>query len=418
MFLVSNSDNLTIPNFLQALGFVPPAGMSVEEIIIQQDNQPQAQKTLENSGFEVKEVNPNYKTVCYQRKDPKLSHSFSDNYVVPEVAAAELAEFPKHIQANGQIPEGQPTPQLTVIKSPVKGVTILEGKKGFLLRIDEDGGVLPKGSFLKLIENEEDLSTSDINDDTSTEDSTTTEVEEKDVGNIAKAAMFANLFANDLKFMHWHASGTEFDKIHAITEELYNEALAEADDIAEIAIAAGEKVANVSDIKSFVETGDAGEWEVVSEEAITWPAFVDYLQDRGDKFIDALKDIESEDPVISDYIHFWNKEIHYKNAARAILDQPMEADYIDAASEAAEYLGPRDGEENNGDDLSDEVVDMFTYADAKANNSTWNGFETMSSDMIVSGGQEVSEDELEDFDSEADKFDFSDIEDDEENKDE
>ena len=409
MFLVSNSDNLTIPNFLQALGFMPPAGMSVEEIIIQQDNQSQAQKTLENSGFEVKEINPNYKTVRYQRKDPKKSHSFSDNYVVPEVAAAELAEFPKHIQANGQIPEGQPTPQLTMVKSPVKGVTIIEGKKGFLLRIDEEGGVLPKGSFLKLTENEEDVSTSHINDDALNETSG-----DKDIGKIAKAAMFANLFANDLKFMHWHASGTEFDKIHAITEELYDEAFDEADDLAEIAIAAGEKIANVSDIKSFVETGESGEWEVVSEETITWPVFVDYLKDRGEKYIDALKDIEDEDSVISDYIHFWNKEINYKNAARAILDQPMEADYIDAAAEAADYLGPRDGDVNNGDDLSDEVVDMFTYADAKANNSTWNGFETMSSDMIVSGGQEVSEDELND----SDEFDFNDVEDDEETKDE
>ena len=411
MFLVSNSDNLTIPNFLQALGFIPPAGMSVEEIIIQQDNQSQAQKTLENSGFEVKEINPNYKTVRYQRKDPKKSHSFSDNYVVPEVAAAELAEFPKHIQANGQIPEGQPTPQLTMVKSPVKGVTIIEGKKGFLLRIDEEGGVLPKGSFLKLTENEEDVSTSNINDDALNE---TVGIEDKDIGKIAKAAMFANLFANDLKFMHWHASGTEFDKIHAITEELYDEAFDEADDLAEIAIAAGEKIANVSDIKSFVETGESGEWEVVSEETITWPVFVDYLKDRGEKYIDALKDIEDEDSVISDYIHFWNKEINYKNAARAILDQPMEADYIDAAAEAADYLGPRDEDVNNGDDLSDEVVDMFTYADAKANNSTWNGFETMSSDMIVSGGQEVSEDELND----SDEFDFNDVDDDEETKDE
>ena len=408
MFLVSNSDNLTIPNFLQALGFMPPAGMSVEEIIIQQDNQSQAQKTLENSGFEVKEINPNYKTVRYQRKDPKKSHSFSDNYVVPEVAAAELAEFPKHIQANGQIPEGQPTPQLTMVKSPVKGVTIIEGKKGFLLRIDEEGGVLPKGSFLKLTENEEDVSTSNINDALNETSG------DKDIGKIAKAAMFANLFANDLKFMHWHASGTEFDKIHAITEELYDEAFDEADDLAEIAIAAGEKIANVSDIKSFVETGESGEWEVVSEETITWPAFVDYLKDRGEKYIDALKDIEDEDSVISDYIHFWNKEINYKNAARAILDQPMEADYIDAAAEAADYLGPRDGDVNNGDDLSDEVVDMFTYADAKANNSTWNGFETMSSDMIVSGGQEVSEADL----SDSDEFDFNDVEDDEETKDE
>ena len=403
MFLVSNSDNLTIPNFLQALGFMPPAGMTVDEIVIQQDSQAQAQNALENYGFEVKEINPNYKTVSYQKKDPKLSHSFSDNYVVPEVAAAELAEFPKHIQANGQIPSGQPTPQLTVIKSPVKGITILENKECFLLRIDEDGRVLPKGSFLKLVENEEDLSTSGIDD--------SNEVDGKDVGNIAKAAMFANLFANDLKHMHWHASGTEFDKIHSITEELYEEALAEADEIAEIAIAAGEKMGNISDIKSFIETGESGEWEVVSEDAITWPAFVDYLKDRGEKYIDALNDIKDEDSVIEDYIHFWNKEINYKNAARAFLDQPMEADYIDAAAEAANYLGPREDEADES--LSDDVVDMYIYADAKANNSSWNGFETMSSDMIVSGGEEVSEEDLENFDSESDKFNFDDVDDEE-----
>lgn len=400
MFLVSNSDNLTIPNFLQALGFMPPAGMTVDEIIIQQDSQPQAQTTLENYGFEVKEINPNYKTVSYQRKDPKLSHSFSDNYIVPEVAASELAEFPKHIQANGQIPSGQPTPQLTVIKSPVKGITILEGQQGYLLRIDEDGQVLPKNSVLRLIESEEN------------EEDEGTETEYENVGLIAKAAMFAHLFANDLKHMHWHASGTEFDKIHSITEELYEEALAEADEIAEIAIASGEKMGNISDVKSFIETGESGEWEVVSEDAITWPAFVDYLKDRGEKFIDALNDIKNEDSVIEDYIHFWNKEINYKNAARAFLDQPMEADYIDAAAEAADYLGPRDGDDND-ESLSDDVVDMYVYADAKANNSSWNGFETMSSDMIVSGGEEVSEEELENFDSESDKFDFNDVDDEE-----
>lgn len=400
MFLVSNSDNLTIPNFLQALGFMPPAGMTVDEIIIQQDSQPQAQTTLENYGFEVKEINPNYKTVSYQRKDPKLSHSFSDNYIVPEVAASELAEFPKHIQANGQIPSGQPTPQLTVIKSPVKGITILEGQQGYLLRIDEDGQVLPKNSVLRLIESEEN------------EEDEGTETEYENVGLIAKAAMFAHLFANDLKHMHWHASGTEFDKIHSITEELYEEALAEADEIAEIAIASGEKMGNISDVKSFIETGESGEWEVVSEDAITWPAFVDYLKDRGEKFIDALNDIKNEDSVIEDYIHFWNKEINYKNAARAFLDQPMEADYIDAAAEAADYLGPRDGDDND-ESLSDEVVDMYVYADAKANNSSWNGFETMSSDMIVSGGEEVSKEDLENFDSESDKFNFDDVDDEE-----
>ncbi len=416
MFLVSNNDNLTIPNFLQALGFVPPAGMSVEEIFISTEAQPEANTVLENSGFEARQINPNYKTVRYQKKDPKVSHSFSDNYVVPEVAAAELAEFPKHIQANGAIPSNQPTPQMTVIKSPVKAVTILEGQNCFMLRIEEDGMVLPKGSVLKLTENEEDLTTSE----TKTEDENKDETfEEKDVGKIAKAALIANLFANDLKFMHWHASGTEFDKIHSITEELYDEAFAEADDIAELAIGAGEKMANVSDVKSFVETGDAGEWEIIAEEAITWPKFVEYLKDRGEKLIDALEDIKDEDPIIDDYIHFWKKEINYKNAARAILEQPMEADWVDAAGEAAGYLGNPEDEEDRT--LSDEVVDMYNASYAKANNSTWNGFETMSSDMIMSGGVEVSEDELsDDFESESDKFSFDDVEEeeDEENKDE
>lgn len=88
----------------------------------------------------------------------------------------------------------------------------------------------------------------------------------------------------------------------------------------------------------------------------------------------------------------------------------MECDYVNAASEAASYLGP--AEDNETDvELSDDVVDMYTYADAKANNSSWNGFETMSSDMIVTGGQEVSPEELnDDFDSEADNFDFNDVE--------
>ncbi len=410
MFLVSNNDNLTIPNFLQALGFVPPAGMSVDEIFISQEDQPQVNETLENSGFEARQINPNYKTVRYQRKDPKLSHSFSDNYVVPEVAATELAEFPKHIQANGAIPENQPTPQLTVVKSPVKAVTILEGKGEYVLRIEEDGMVLPKGSILKLKENEGDLTISDKSKEKEEA------IEERDIGAIAHAALFANLFANDLKHMHWHAAGTEFDKIHIITEELYKEAMAEVDDLAEIAMSAGEKMANPSDLKSFVETGDSGEWEVVTEEAITWPVFVELLAKQGEKYLDALNDIKDESSTIDDYIHFWEKEINYKNAARSIAD-PMECDYVDAASEAAGYLGPVEDDEADVQ-LSDEVVDMYTYADAKVNNSSWNGFETMSSDMIVTGGQEVSPEDLDDFDDEADKFDFGDIEDDEEKKDE
>lgn len=403
MFLKDNSDNLTIPNFLQALGFIPPKGMTVEEIFVSSDSEPQVAKTLDNYGYEPKQINPNYKTIKYQKKDPKLSYSFSDNYVVPEVAAAQLAEFPKHIQASDKIPDNQPTPQLTMIKSPVKAITILEDNqnKCFMLKIEEDDMILPKGTVVKLTE---DFEKDEPNDGTSEETS-------DNVGAISKAAMYANLLANDLKHIHLHAAGEDFDKIHNITEELYNEALEEADELSEIAIAAGEKVANTSEVKSYVETGDDGEWQVVTEDAITWGMFTDLLKKAGEKYIDALSDIKDEDAIIDDYIHFWKKEIMYKNEARLILDEPMEADYIDAMGEVSDFLGDSE-KENNGDELSDDVVDMYVYSDAKANNSSWNGFETMSSDMIVSGGEEVSEDDL------PDNFNYDDIEETEDDGDE
>lgn len=383
MFLVDNSDKLKIPNFLQALGFIPPKGMSVDEIFIISDSSPDAAQTLNDYGYEAKQINPNYKTVKYQRKDPKLAYSFSDNYVVPEVEAAQLAEFPKHIQASNKIPDNQVTPQLTVIKSPVKAVTIVEdnSNKCYMLKIEEDGMILPKGSVLRL---KEDLEDDSIKEEQPTSDS---------LGAISKAAMYANLFANDLKHMHLHATGQDFDKIHSISEELYNEALAEADELSEIAIAAGEKVANTSEAKSYVETGDSGEWKVVTDEAITWPIFTDLLKKAGETYIDALSSIVDEDAVIDDYIHFWKKEIMYKNEARLCLDEPLEADYIDAMSDVSDFLS-NSNKEDGGDELSDEVVDMYVYNDTKANNKSWDGFETMSSDMIVSGGEEVSEDEL------------------------
>lgn len=379
MFLVDNNDNLKIPNFLQALGFIPPAGMNVDEIFVNDTDAPSVDKKLNNSGFEATQVNPQYKTVKYQRKDPKTTFSFSDNYVVPEAKAAELAEFPKHIQANNSIPNGQPTPQYTVIKSPVKAVTILEGQNSFLVKIDEDNMVLPKGTVLKLTEDMKE-------------------------GSFTKAVLFANLFANDLKMMHIHAAGTEFDKIHMITDELYNEASAEVDELSELAISKGDKVPNATELKSYVDT-ENGEWEVVTDEAITWPQFIDMLNDRGQKYLDALGDIKNESSVIDDYIHFWQKEINYKNSAR-LLDEPSEADYYDILGDVEQET------DEKANELSDEVVDMYTYNDAKANNYSWNGFETLTNDMTVVQGPQPSDEEKDD----SEEFDFDNVEEKEEDK--
>lgn len=134
------------------------------------------------------------------------------------------------------------------------------------------------------------------------------------VGGIAKAAMFASLFANDLKHMHWHAVGADFDKVHDISEVLYEEASHEADDLAEIAIAAGEKIPNISTATSFVASC---EWKIITDEAVDWTSFIEYLAEQGTKYVQTLRSIQDADPIIDDFIHFWEKEVHYKNFARS-----------------------------------------------------------------------------------------------------
>lgn len=373
MFLVSNDSNLTIPNFLQALGFVPPAGMTVDAIFVDEDSSdaPEVQKTINDLGFEPKQINPQYRTVEYQKKDPTKAFSFSDNYVAPEQIASGLAEFPRHVQANGSIPVSETPPTMEVIKSPVKAVTIVEDQKNksYLLRIEEDSLPLPKGSIIRMKEEEEK--------------------DNVETGSIAKAAMYAHLLANDLKHIHIHAVGTEFDRIHLITQELYDELLTEADELSEIAVSENEKIPNMSDVKSYVDC--ESEWKPMSEEEVDWPTFTDALNYKGRIYLDALKDISSENSqtVIDDYIHFWSKEIDFKNQAR-LLD-PMESDYLDIMSD---YANDKEAEYAEREkELSDDTIDMYTYNDAYANNKSWEGFESLKTDMVTAVAAPDEEDE-------------------------
>lgn len=390
MFLISNDENLTIPNFLQALGFIPPAGMDIDEIFIDDKNAQQVNQTLENSGFQATAVNPNYKTVKYQRKDPKLSHSFSDNYVVPETVAAELAEFPKHVQQVTQ--QNSTTPQYNIIKSPVKAVTIVEDtvNKCYMLRLEEDN-LFPKGTVFKMKENESELSDVEYAAD---------EKESPSIGAIAKAALYASLLANDLKTMHLHAVGDDFDKIHSISQVLYEEAIAEFDELAELAIMSGESVPNTSLAAQHIDIET--EWPPLVGDTFNWPQFVSNLQKIGTAYIAALE-LAKEDPKVDDMISFWNKEINYKNAARGFGhdDEYSEADYRDNLIDPELQFQTN---QNNPDDISDQVVDMYIYNDEKANNNTWNGYESMTTPMIVTGGQEVTEDDLENIDTSVQEF--------------
>lgn len=391
MFLISNDENLTIPNFLQALGFIPPAGMDIDEIFIEKDNVPQVNQTLENSGFQATAINPNYKTVKYQRKDPKRAFSFSDNYVVPETVAAELAEFPKHIQAN-PIQDHGPTPQYKIIKSPVRAVSIVEDTVNncYMLRMNEDY-LFPKGTVLKMTENESELS--DIKYAGETEDGV------DELGKYATAALYATLLANDLKTMHLHAVGDDFDKIHQISEVLYQEAESESDELSELAIANGEKIPNKTFVAQFVDTET--EWPALNGDTFNWPQFVAGLQKAGEKYLSVLKDVK--DDAVTDMITFWEKEINYKNAARGFGhdNDYCEADFRDNLTDPELQFNTN---QNNPDDLSDATVDMYIYNDERANNNTWNGYEPMTTSMVVTGGEEVTEDDLANLDTSIQEF--------------
>ena len=76
--------------------------------------------------------------------------------------------------------------------------------------------LFPKGTVLKMTENESELS--DIKYAGETDEGV------DELGKYATAALYATLLANDLKTMHLHAVGDDFDKIHQISEVLYEEA--------------------------------------------------------------------------------------------------------------------------------------------------------------------------------------------------
>lgn len=387
MFLVSN-DKLNIPNFLQALGFIPPPGFDVNEVFVSEENVPYVDDTLKNFNFEAKAVNPQYKTVKYVKKDPKLSHSFSDNYIAPEVLATELVEFPKHVQKLSK--ENAPGDQYQIIKSPIKAITIAEDTKNncYFLKITEDNKLLPKGTVLKMNENEEQIPEINYASE-SINDSNT------NVGDISKAALYAYLLANDIRTMHLHAVGDDFDKIHEISQVLYEEAESEFDDLAELAISNGETIPNPILAAQYVDTET--EWPPLVGETFNWPQFINNLQNIGTKYIEILKSIDH--PVVDDFIVFWDKEISYKNAARGFghEDEVYEADYLSNLEDPELNFNANDEDVY---DISDKVLDMYIDRDEKANNYSWNNLEPMSTSMLISGGEEVDNVDNEEDDKE------------------
>lgn len=176
---------------------------------------------------------------------------------------------------------------------------------------------------------------------------------------------YAYLLKNDMHHIHLHCGGPDFDKIHSLTQELYEELDKEIDELAEMAISEGCSVESFSNVKSFI---DESQWEPENETVYYWDSFIKALADKGGKYLDALSETSTKvnvnRTILDEFEKFWNKEINFKNVARTLNDSDGST-YIDAQVEL------EDDKEFEADDSESE------------------GLESMSTDLMVTGGIEI-----------------------------
>ena len=128
-----------------------------------------------------------------------------------------------------------------------------------------------------------------------------------------KAACACVLFVNDMKHVHLHAAGKDFDKIHNLCEEYYDKAGEESDYLAELAMEMKEQVPN------FRYAGDYVSWKSETAEAYDYAqcltavglgigSYVNFLSDLRNSSA-ATEDMKSK---LDDMIRDWKKELDYK----------------------------------------------------------------------------------------------------------
>lgn len=126
------------------------------------------------------------------------------------------------------------------------------------------------------------------------------------------------MLKNDFHYIHLHAAGPDFDKIHSIAGDLYEELQQEEDELAELAISNCCPIDNFNNIISAYTQENK---ELLQKEAFSFEDLVEYIDTNGREYLDALKSVECDDET-QDYIDeiklFWKKQVDYFNAARKI----------------------------------------------------------------------------------------------------
>lgn len=133
---------------------------------------------------------------------------------------------------------------------------------------------------------------------------------------MAQLANIMTLFQNDLLYMHHHAVGNDFDKVHSITQELYEKAGEQVDVLAEMALRLGEQVGNLADAQAAV----GAVYDIITEGDVDIDRMEAELNRKGSIILGALKRCRQYGSEVmsklDELIYDWATEIEYKNEAR------------------------------------------------------------------------------------------------------
>lgn len=135
----------------------------------------------------------------------------------------------------------------------------------------------------------------------------------KTVGILTKATCACMLFSNDMKHIHLHAHGNDFDTIHEIADTYFSQASKDLDDLAELALELSQEVPNMSRAVEYLT------WDVSTETKYNYIGAVTAIAKSLEAFITVLLQVQQSTAIDSDvqsnideHLRFWKKELNYK----------------------------------------------------------------------------------------------------------
>ena len=139
------------------------------------------------------------------------------------------------------------------------------------------------------------------------------------MGRYAKTAYMAILFANDMKHVHLHSAGEDFDKIHNLAEDYYYRASSDSDYLCELAVENKDSVVNPTLALSAV----GNDWTPETGEDYNYAACLEVIKAKLAKYLQELTELRRETPFedvkskLDDMLRMWRKELEYKTAKRS-----------------------------------------------------------------------------------------------------